>query len=218
MLPLVRLPLILASSSPRRRDLLAEAGFTFEIISPDGTEVESSALSIAELTTCNATRKALAVARRYRKAVVIGADTLVSLDGQAVTKPRDFADAVRILGRLNGKEHQVCTSVCLCSAIRGEMASFHVISNVQFHQLTDREIRNYLAKIDPLDKAGAYAAQRHGREIISAIRGSYTNVVGLPMDQTEGALAGFGITPKREGDSKSPAYSPPDLRRRTRSN
>ncbi len=92
------------------------------------------------------------------------------------------------------------------------MVSFRVISHVQFRRLSDQKIFAYLAKINPLDKAGAYAAQGHGAEIIRRIRGSYTNVVGLPMNETLHVLAGFGITSRRPADSKSPACFRPDLR------
>ncbi len=210
-------PLILASGSPRRRELLTAAGLQFEIVSPGVSEVDSSSLSIAELTTCNATRKAIAVARRHQHSIVLGADTLVALNGEVITKPRDLDEAIRILHRLRGKEHQVCTSVFVCAAAQGMMVSFRVISHVQFRRLSDQKIFAYLAKINPLDKAGAYAAQGHGAEIIRRIRGSYTNVVGLPMNETLHVLAGFGITSRRPADSKSPACFRPDLRRRTRS-
>ncbi len=197
--------LILASGSPHRRHLLADAGLKFEAVSPDVPELQTSSLSIAELTTCNATRKAIAVARRHREAVVLGADTLVALRGEVIAKPTDLDEAVRILRRLRGEEHQVCTGVFICVAKLGAMTSFHVVSHVQFLKLTDKEIDAYLATINPLDKAGAYAAQGHGSEIISTIRGSYTNVVGLPMDETLRALAAFGVTATPGAGSKSPA-------------
>ncbi len=215
--------LILASGSPRRRDLLAEAGLEFQVVPSEAPEIANSFLSVAELTTYNATRKAIAVARRRRRAVVIGADTLVALDGHLITKPRDLDEAVRILQRLRGNEHQVCTSVFVCAVEQRLMSSFHVISHVQFRPLRDQGICAYLAKINPLDKAGAYAAQGHGSEIISAIRGSYTNVVGLPMDETLRALARFGIFSEHRATtapsgSRSRACFRPGLPRRRRSN
>jgi len=183
--------LILASGSPRRRELLAGAGFEFEVVNPDVVEIATPELSITEVTTANATRKALAVARSFPDAVVLGADTLVALEGEAIGKPADLADAFLTLQRLSGREHQVCTSVAVRSAQRSQ--SFPVISHVQFRSLTDEEIRAYFAKVNPLDKAGAYGAQGHGTEIIQRIRGSYTNVVGLPMDETIEALRRLGI-------------------------
>lgn len=185
--------MILASGSPRRRELLAEAGFEFEVINPDVVETATAALSIGEITTANATRKARAVARSFPAAVVLGADTLVALDGEVIGKPADLDDAFKTLRRLSSDEHQVCTSVCIMWLAQRRSESFAVVSHVQFRQLADDQIRAYLAKINPLDKAGAYAAQGHGAEIISGIRGSYTNVVGLPMDETIAALGRFGI-------------------------
>jgi septum formation protein len=173
--------------------LLADAGFYFEVISPDVVEIATPTLSIAEITTANATRKALAVARSFPDAVVLGADTLVALDGHVIGKPEDSEDAARTLRKLSGREHQVCTSVCIHQRANARSECFAVLSHVQFRQLTDSDITVYLAKVNTLDKAGAYAAQGHGREIIREIRGSYTNVVGLPMDETIAALQSFGI-------------------------
>ena len=166
---------------------------SFAVAIPEVSETASRALSMRELTTWNATRKALAISRQHPNAVVLGADTVVSFQGETIGKPADKADAFAILRRLSGREHQVCTAVYLCSAARSCWRSFCVISQVQFRALDDRQIRAYLAKIEPLDKAGAYAAQGHGSEIIRRIRGSYTNVVGLPMEETLAALAEFGI-------------------------
>ncbi len=184
--------LILASGSPRRRDLLTEAGLEFEIVSPSVAESSAAALSMRELTTLNATRKAKVVARTRPDAVVLGADTLVGLDGEVIGKPRDLDEAAKMLRRLSGREHQVCTSVYLCSAKR--RINFSVLSHVRFHSLGRKQIRDYIARIGPLDKAGGYGAQGDGAEIIRAISGSYTNVIGLPMDETLLALRDyFGI-------------------------
>jgi septum formation protein len=186
-------PLILASASPRRKALLAEAGVTFQVVVAPVAESSSRALSIRELTTWNAARKAIAVARLRRNAVVLGADTLVSLGGELIGKPANLAEAAKILRRLSGREHQVCTAVCLCSGSRPPL-SFCVVSHVRFRALDEEQIASYLAAVDPLDKAGAYAAQGDGRRIITRIRGSYTNVVGLPMGETLRALRSFGVT------------------------
>lgn len=186
---------ILASGSPRRRELLAAVGLRFEVLTPQTEETSSNALSVGELTTCNATRKALAIARGNRDAVVLGADTLVALEGEVIGKPADMAEARAIVGRLNGRVHEVCTGVFICSAGGRRSTSFQVFSQVQFRRLSGAEIDSYLAKIDPLDKAGAYAAQGHGADIIEEIRGSYTNVVGLPVDETLRELHAFGIEP-----------------------
>ncbi|MGI9087529.1 MAG: Maf family protein [Chthoniobacterales bacterium] len=207
--------LILASGSPRRQELLAEAGIEFEIARPRVHESANRSLTIRELTRCNALRKALAITQLHPACVILAADTLVALDGQTIGKPRDLADARAILRQLSGREHQVCTGVCLVRQNR--LLNFEIVSRVEFHPLSDAQIREYLAKISPLDKAGAYAAQGAGREIIRRLRGSYSNVIGLPMEETLPALAEFGIKPAAN-DGKSPACSRPDPQRKTRSN
>lgn len=188
--------LVLASASPRRRDLLRDAGFEFEIVRARAAESENRALSMRELTTLNATRKALEVAPDKQHAVVLAADTLVSIDDAVIGKPTDFADAIRILQMLRGRTHQVCTGVFVCAAAENRRTSFHVISHVTFRAFNDDQIAAYLSKIEPLDKAGAYAAQDKGKEIIAAIDGSFSNVVGLPMDETIRVLRSFGVVPK----------------------
>lgn len=186
---------VLASGSPRRRQLLEEAGYVFEVVSPQVEEVSSGWLTIRELTVCNATRKAWSAAQTLPDAVVLGADTLVTIDDDVLGKPVDLEDAARILRRLSGRSHEVWTAVCLCHLARAKSRSFCAVSRVKFRHLTDREIKNYFTKVDPLDKAGGYAAQGYGQEIIQRIEGSYSNVVGLPMERTIPALAAFGITP-----------------------
>jgi septum formation protein len=188
---------ILASGSPRRRILLSEAGYEFEVVSPPGDEVAHAWLTIRELTMWNAARKASRVSQISPDAVVLAADTLVTIEGDVLGKPSDFEDAVKILRRLSGRAHEVWTAVRICHAARGKSQSFHEISRVHFRPLDEHAIRNYLAKVDPLDKAGAYAAQGHGTEIIERIEGSYSNVVGLPMEAVMRGLDAFGVTPSR---------------------
>jgi septum formation protein len=188
---------ILASGSPRRRQLLTEAGYHFEVAPPPNNEVSHAWLTGRELTVWNAAAKARLVSKASPAAVVLAADTLVTIDGDVLGKPVDMEDAVRTLRRLSGRAHEVWTAVCICHAAQDRSKSFHEISRVHFRQLPDRAIHNYLAKINPLDKAGAYAAQGHGKEIIQRIEGSYSNVVGLPMEKTGPALAAFGVTPGR---------------------
>ncbi len=187
--------LVLASASPRRRELLQDAGYNFEVLGALIAECSSTHFSIRELTTANATRKARTVARARADAVVVAADTLVALDGAIMGKPSDYENARAILHRLNGRTHEVCTAVYICAA--KQFASFTEISRVRFRSLTDSGIDFYLAKVNPLDKAGAYAAQNDGGEIIAAIEGSVTNVIGLPMERTAETLARFGIRPRR---------------------
>jgi nucleoside triphosphate pyrophosphatase len=193
----VSLSLLLASSSPRRRELLAQTGFAFESVSPRVRERSDVDLTLSELTLLNAIGKGISVARKYPVKVVLAADTLVALDGNVIGKPLDLADARKILGRLSGRVHQVCSAVFVCHLAGARSTSFREISHVRFHRLSREKIDNYLSKVNPLDKAGAYAAQGHGAEIIAGIEGSFTNVVGLPIEQTVRALREFGIAPAR---------------------
>ena len=188
---------VLASRSPRRRELLAEAGYEFEVVSPADDEISHEWLTIRELTVWNAARKAARVCELARDAVVLAADTLVTIEGDVLGKPSDLPDAVRILRRLSGRAHEVWTAVCVRHAASGESESFQEMSRVYFREINETAIRRYLAKIDPLDKAGAYAAQGYGTEIIERIDGSYSNVVGLPMERTTRLLSDFGIQPAR---------------------
>lgn len=178
-----RMPLILASASPRRSELLLEAGYNFEVIVPDVEEAHDESLSCENLTIENARRKAIAVARVRPDAVVIGADTLVYLDHIPIAKPRDMEDAAGMLRRLSGRSHEVCTGVAIASAGGAELLTFHVISDVTFKTLTEEVIRDYHSLIAPLDKAGAYAIQDESAMIIDSVQGSWTNVKGLPMER-----------------------------------
>jgi septum formation protein len=187
--------LVLASGSPRRRQLLSEAGYEFEVVSAPVEELSHDWLSVRELTIWNAARKATGACKMAPNAVLLAADTLVAIDGEVLGKPADFEEAVEILRRLSGRVHEVWTAVRLVDPARSRSQSFHEMSRVHFRSLDDRAIRNYLEKIDPLDKAGAYAAQGDGQDIIQKIEGSYTNVVGLPMEKTSRALTLFGVTP-----------------------
>jgi len=187
--------LLLASNSPRRRDLLTEAGFEFETRAADVTERFDVDLTLRELTALNAIRKGLAVARARPNKVVLAADTLVAIGSLVLGKPNDPGDAVSMLERLSGRTHEVCTSVFACHLTRATSTTFSEISRVKFRRLNRDEIDRYLARVNPLDKAGAYAAQGFGSEIIEKIDGSFTNVVGLPMEKTISALAEFGIHP-----------------------
>lgn len=189
--------LLLASASPRRRQLLAEAGFEFELVAPEIEEISMSTLTLREATTWNALRKGLSVARSHPSDVVLAADTLVALDDRVIGKPADRDEAAQILRFLSGQTHFVASSVFIAHLARGHSENFSVISRVLFKKLTDRMIEDYLERIDPLDKAGAYAAQAEGRSIIARIVGSRSNVVGLPLEKTGAALARFGLRPAR---------------------
>ena len=186
--------LVLASASPRRQALLAAAGFRFDIARAAVPERSDCHLTLRELTLCNASRKGLFVARSHPQQVTLAADTLVAIDDEIIGKPANMKEAVQIMHRLSGRSHDVCTAVFICQFCK--VRTFFEMSKVRFRDLTDNAIRAYLAKINPLDKAGAYAAQGAGSEIIEAIDGSFTNVVGLPMERTIVELRRFGITPK----------------------
>jgi septum formation protein len=189
----VAVPFILASNSPRRRTLLVEAGYEFEVVVPAISELAIAQLSLCELTIANATRKAMAVARIRRGRVVLAADTLVAMEGEIIGKPRDLNHARTVLRRLSGRTHDVCTAVCIVDP-RGRI-SFAEISQVRFRKLTEGAITKYFKVVNPVDKAGAYAAQGAGGSIIAAVKGSVTNVIGLPMERTKKALAQIDIRP-----------------------
>jgi septum formation protein len=176
--------------------LLTESGFEFEIASPRIVEKFDAALTLRELTLWNAIRKGMAIAQTHPDAVVLAADTLVALENQIIGKPADLGEAAQMLRRLSGRTHEVCSSVAIYQQTSGRSEVFHDVSRVRFRQLNSETIDNYLATVGPLDKAGAYAAQGSGAEIIARIEGSFTNVVGLPMEKTVAALTKFGIRPK----------------------
>ena len=176
-------PLVLASQSPRRVQLMMEAGFVFEVVVPEVDEAHDASLTPEALTLENARRKAVVAALMKPEALCIGADTLVYLDGEPLGKPADLDEALAMLLRLSGRSHEVCTGVYLAWDGGKQGRGFHVISQVLFKSLTDEVIRAYHARVNPLDKAGAYGIQEHGDMIISGHEGSWTNVMGLPMER-----------------------------------
>lgn len=186
---------MLASTSPRRRALLATAGFKFEIARVAVAERSDCNLTLRELTLYNASRKSLSVARSHNREVILAADTLVAIDDEIIGKPADMKEAARIMRRLSGRTHNVCTTVFICQLSTARISTFSEISHVRFRNLTNNTIRAYLTKVNPLDKAGAYAAQDGGSEIIEAIDGSVSNVIGLPMEKTMAELRRFAIHP-----------------------
>jgi septum formation protein len=188
--------LVLASSSPRRAALLSESGFEFDVTPPQLAEKFDAALTLRELTLWNAIRKGMSIGQTRPDAVVIAADTLVALGNEIIGKPSDLEEATQMLQRLSGQTHEVCSAVLIYHQTSGRLVVFDEISRVHFHHLNRAMIKKYFAKVDPLDKAGAYAAQGSGAEIIANFEGSYTNVVGLPMEKTIDALAKFGIQQK----------------------
>ncbi|MBV9299564.1 MAG: septum formation protein Maf [Verrucomicrobia bacterium] len=187
--------LILASSSPRRFQLLREAKFQAEAVRPEVTELSCDFLTASELTRFNAKLKAGAVAAVYPDAVILGADTVVALGGEIFGKPRNFDDASRMLQQLVGKTHEVVTGIALLEGNIGRITLRAVYSTVTLRSLSSDEIEAYLKSVNPLDKAGAYAAQNSGNAIIERIKGSFTNVVGLPMELIGSLLRCAGIHP-----------------------
>jgi septum formation protein len=184
-------PLILASASPRRAELLRQLQPEFEIVPSDATEISDGQFTPQELCQLNAHRKARAVAKKIPDALVLGADTLVFLDGEIMGKPRDLADARRMLARLQGRTHQVVTGVSLIHLRGHRERLFAVSTDVTFRPLDEKQISDYLSKINPLDKAGAYAIQEHGDLIVSEVSGSFSNVVGLPVERLDEELAAW---------------------------
>ena len=142
-------------------------------------------------------RKGVAVARVHPGAVVLAADTLVSLGGEIIGKPKDMEDAMAILREMSGQTHQVCTGVFVGRRADSAFSVFHEVSHVTFKKLNEQGLRDYFSSVNPLDKAGAYAAQEKGADIIAKIDGSRSNVVGLPMEQTVAALKNFRVRPRK---------------------
>jgi septum formation protein len=187
-------PLILASASPRRVELLRQLQPEFQIVPSDAEEIFDGQLSPLELCQLNAHRKARAVAKKIPDALVLGADTLVFLEGEIMGKPRDRADARRMLARLQGRMHQVVTGVSLIHLRNHRERLFAVSTDVTFRPLTAGQIGDYVAKVNPLDKAGAYAIQEHCDMIVSEISGSFSNVVGLPVERVGDELKSWATS------------------------
>jgi septum formation protein len=186
--------LILASSSPRRSYLLEQAGLTFTVI-PSSFDENSVSLSTPETYVKTlAEAKAADVSKAYPECWVIGADTIVVIDGKILGKPDSKEQARTMLKRLSGKTHQVFTGYCICCRDRERSFSDSVKTDVLFKNLADNEIEWYINTSEPFDKAGAYAIQGLGTFIVKSIKGSYTNVVGLPVCEVIEFLIEEGIT------------------------
>jgi septum formation protein len=189
-------PLVLASTSPRRRELLAGAGFRFQVASPDVDESALAGESPESLARRLALAKAHAVAPRApRDACVLGADTVVVIDRVLLGKPRDRAEAVEMLLRLAGRTHRVLTGFALVVAGLAREESGVEESLVRMHAVDRATAESYAATGEPLDKAGAYAAQGAGGRFVAEIRGSRTNVIGLPLEALAPRLAALGVAP-----------------------
>lgn len=187
--------IVLASASPRRRALLHATGLRFHVDAADVPEVQEPNEEPAVFAQRLAREKARAVAARHPRAVVLGADTIVVIDGQVLGKPRHAADARRMLQQLSGRAHQVMTAVAIIQA-EGITDELIEITNVTFRVIDGEEIDAYVASGEPFDKAGAYAIQGGAAGFVTRIDGSYSNVVGLPVEALLDRLrehAGAGI-------------------------
>lgn len=194
------LPLVLASRSPRRRDLLEQAGVTFEVRPADIPEERDAGEPPRAFAMRLAEEKARHVADAMRGGPprwVLGADTIVVLGEDVLGKPRDPEHAVAMLERLQGVTHTVITGVCLASSAAGSAAVEAVESQVTLHPASRERLVAYVATGEPLDKAGAYAIQGEGRALVATFAGSKTNVIGLPVDETLALLRahGTGLAP-----------------------
>jgi MAF protein/2-amino-4-hydroxy-6-hydroxymethyldihydropteridine diphosphokinase len=196
-LPLNLPPLILASASPRRAELLRQLDVEFRVVPSDAAEIHQEQLTAWEVAQINAYRKARAVAKKFPDALVLGADTLVHLDLALFGKPVNREHAEKMLEQLQGRTHHVVTAVCLLHLRSHRQKVFVESSAVTFRPLDARKIGRYLDKVNPLDKAGAYAVQEEGDLIVERVSGSYTNVVGLPLETLRAELAAWSGQERR---------------------
>ncbi len=177
--------IILASQSPRRNQLMKRSGLKFRCIASNAIECSPGHLTPIEVAKTNAHRKARTISTENPDALVIGADTVVALGKKLYGKPEDLKEAFNFLRQLAGQTHEVTTGVCLTRSKPERVRLFSVTTRVTLQPLRDQVIKEYLSMINPLDKAGGYAIQEHGDWIIGEIYGSYTNVVGLPMERIQ---------------------------------
>jgi len=190
---------ILASGSPRRKELLKRLLEAFQVCSPDIEEWDPPEADPEEMVAANAMRKAEAVGHRFPQAFVIAADTTVALGRRIFAKPRDRSDAGRMLRQLSGKAHRVVTGCAL--TFHGERHSFTESSRVVFRDLDSATVEQYLSRVHVLDKAGAYAIQEHGDLIIDRYEGTFENIMGLPIQRLRTELVQrYGISlPEMQG-------------------
>lgn len=187
--------LILASASPRRREILTNAGYTFCVRPAELEEHLDAALPVDHAVEALAVQKAAYIARSAAEdEIVLAADTIVVRDGAILGKPKDKADAFSMLRSLSGREHTVYTGVCIAlPGEGGKREAFSCASAVRFYPLSDAEIRSYIATGEPMDKAGAYGIQGCGCLLVEGIEGDYFNVMGLPIAQTARHLSQYGV-------------------------
>lgn len=188
------LPLILASASPRRRELLQQMGLSFGVVPSDVQEEMSPGLSPTEAAREVAVRKCTEVSTRHRDAIVIAADTVVVLGSRMLGKPGSNHEAAEMLRALSGRAHQVVTGLAVFSEAMDRRTSCSVVTEVCFRDISDFEIDLYVSTGECTDKAGAYAIQGRGAVFVDSISGCYPNVVGLPIAQLATILPDFGVS------------------------
>ena len=181
-------PVILASASPRRSELLTSMEIEFEVVPSHVEEIIDGYDFIPELCEANARIKAEPIAELHPECLVIAADTMVYLEDNVFGKPTDLEDAHQMISKLQGRTHQVSTGVTLIYHNEEIKKSLSVITNVTFLPLNSQQISDYLNKIDPLDKAGGYAIQEHKQLIAKRVSGSISNVIGLPVERLKEEL------------------------------
>ena len=182
---------ILASASPRRKEILSNAGFSFDIIPSEADESINESLSPEETVKELARRKAQYILERYPDKVVFGCDTVVAVDAVILGKPENDEDAFRMLKKLSGRSHRVSTGVCVISSEKE--ICFSQTTQVIFYELSDETIKSYIATGECSDKAGSYGIQGYGSVLVKEIRGDYFSVMGLPASEASRALGEFGI-------------------------
>jgi len=184
--------IILASLSPRRKELLAAVGLKFEI-HPSSFEEKETHISPAHLALHNAIGKAEDIAKKHKNAIVIGVDTVVAYKKHIIGKPKNKKDAKRILELLNGTTHRVVSGICVIDTEKNKMYTDTEITHIEMDQITDKEIAAYIRHGEGTDKAAGYAIQGIGGLFIKKIRGDYFNVVGLPMHKLKKILEKAGV-------------------------
>lgn len=186
--------LVLASASPRRCEILKNAGYEFEICPAQIDETVDEKLSPSELVCTLSQNKAKAVfesLENKKDVAVLGSDTIVVLDGKVLGKPKDEEEAICMLSSLSGKKHKVYTGVCIVTA--SQTNSFFDCTTVEFFELTPEQIKAYVKTREPMDKAGAYGIQGKGCVLVKSINGDFFSVMGLPIAKTSKALKKVGV-------------------------
>lgn len=181
--------IILASASPRRKELMELAGYDFEVICADIVEVVPEEAMPQEVVMSLALQKAQAVAAEHKEAVVIGSDTVVALDGKILGKPHSEQEACEMLRLLSGRTHKVFTGVAIVCG--GKVKNFFDETDVEFYSLGDDEIKKYVATGEPTDKAGAYGIQGKGSVLVKRINGDFFSVMGLPIAKLYREMSDF---------------------------